>query len=68
MLIPGRITQQSGSAGGLNADISAWVDVTPGQTYDLSFWVMGGGTGHKEIRVDWGNTVLLDLVDTDFPQ
>jgi hypothetical protein len=56
----------SSTAGCLCADLSTLVDTTPGQTYDISFWVIGGGTGHKELQVDWGNQVLLSLVDTNF--
>jgi hypothetical protein len=56
----------SSTAGCLCADLSTLVNTTPGQTYDISFWVIGGGTGHKELQVDWGNQVLLSLVDTNF--
>jgi hypothetical protein len=49
----------SSTAGCLCADISTLVNTTPGQTYDISFWILGGGTGHKEMQVDWGNQVLL---------
>jgi hypothetical protein len=56
----------SSTAGCLCADLSTLVNTTPGQTYDISFWVIGGGTGHKELQVDWGNQVLLSLVDSNF--
>jgi hypothetical protein len=56
----------SSTAGCLCADLITYLNTTAGQSYDLSFWILGGGTGHKEMMVQWGNQVVLDVADTSF--
>ena len=51
---------QTGSIGGIQQTLN----VTLGQSYQITFWLFNtGGTGAEEFQLKWGGNTILDLVN-----
>ena len=51
---------QMGSIGGIQQTLN----VTPGQSYQITFWLFNtGGGGVEEFQLKWGGNTILDLVN-----
>ncbi len=50
--------------GGSSVTLSQTISTTPGQAYDLSFWLMNlGARPPALVQVSWGGATVLTLID-----